>query len=64
MVAGGPARSPHDPAFDAARVPRVQVYADELVKLLDRMDRDGSRYVSDGDPARIARPADRAIATP
>ena len=59
LVAGGPARSPHDPEFDPRRLPRFIVYAEELPKLLDRMDRDGSRYVSDGDPSTVARPEDR-----
>ncbi|HEX2166814.1 MAG TPA: polysaccharide deacetylase family protein [Longimicrobiales bacterium] len=57
LVAGGPARSPHDPEFDGMHVRRVQVFGDELVKTLDRLDRDGNRYVSDGDPDVIARPA-------
>ncbi len=56
LVAGGPARSPFDPEFDPRRLPRFIVYDNELEKLLDRMDRDGSRYVSDGDPATVARP--------
>ena len=56
LVAGGPARSPHDPAFDGLRLTRVQVYANELQTVLDRMDRERSRYVSDGDTAVIARP--------
>ncbi|MEX1184133.1 MAG: polysaccharide deacetylase family protein [Gemmatimonadota bacterium] len=56
LVAGGPARSPHDPEFDPLRVPRVQVFADELVRVLDQLDRTATRYVSDGDPATIARP--------
>lgn len=51
LVAGGPTRSPHDPEYDGQRVMRVQVYADELTKVLDRLDRDGTRYVSDGNPA-------------
>ena len=55
-VAGGPARSPHDPQFDPGRLPRVQVYADELERVLDQLDRSGNRYVSDGDPRTIARP--------
>lgn len=59
LVAGGPARSPYDPEFDPRRLPRFIVYAEELPKLLDRMDRDGSRYVSDGDPSTVARPEDR-----
>jgi peptidoglycan/xylan/chitin deacetylase (PgdA/CDA1 family) len=55
MVSGGPAKSPFDPAFDPLRIPRVQVFANELVTLLDRLDRHGLRYVSAG-PAAAARP--------
>jgi peptidoglycan/xylan/chitin deacetylase (PgdA/CDA1 family) len=55
-VAGGPARSPYDAEFDAHSLPRFIVQGDELWKLLDRLDREQSRYVSDGDPAVIARP--------
>ena len=55
-VSGGPARSPHDPQFDAGRLPRVQVYGEELERILDQLDRSGNRYVSDGDPRTIARP--------
>ncbi|HEX6309363.1 MAG TPA: polysaccharide deacetylase family protein [Longimicrobiales bacterium] len=57
LVAGGPTRSPHDPEFDPLRVMRVQVFGDELVNVLDRLDRAKTRYVSDGDPNVIARPA-------
>ena len=53
-VSGGPARSPFDPMFDAARLPRVQVFGDELERVLDRLERAGMRYVSDGDAARVA----------
>jgi peptidoglycan/xylan/chitin deacetylase (PgdA/CDA1 family) len=56
LVAGGPARSPHDPEYDPLRLTRVQVWSDELVRTLDRLDAERSRYVSDGDPATIARP--------
>ena len=56
-VAGGPTRSPHD---QATKVPgsffRVQVYANELERTLDHLDRSGTRYVSDGDPRSVARP--------
>ena len=45
MVAGGPARSPYDSLFDPLRIPRVQVFGDELEKFLDQLDRRGSRYV-------------------
>lgn len=54
-VAGGPARSPYDPEFEARSLPRVIVFADELTKLLDQLDRHGTRYVSDGDAETIAR---------
>ncbi|HUF49640.1 MAG TPA: polysaccharide deacetylase family protein [Longimicrobiales bacterium] len=56
LVAGGPARSPHDPEFDGLRVPRVQVYANELQRMLDELDRNRSRYVSDGNTGVIAQP--------
>ena len=49
MVAGGPAKSPFDTAFDPLRIPRVQVFANELETLLDQLDRRNTRYVS---PAR------------
>lgn len=48
MVAGGPARSPKDPLFDPMRIPRVQVFGDELERVLDRLDRANERYVSAG----------------
>lgn len=56
-VAGGPARSPYDPEFDARSLPRVIVFDAELEKLLDRLDRNRTRYVSDGDPGKVTRPA-------
>lgn len=56
-VAGGPARSPHDPEFDPFFLPRVQVIGDDLERLLDHLDRANTRYVSDGDSSRVTRPA-------
>lgn len=47
MVAGGTAKSPFDTAFDPLRIPRVQVFANELETLLDRLDRHGLRYVAE-----------------
>jgi len=55
-VAGGPARSPYDPAFDAKRLPRVEVFANQLERALDQLELSGNRYVSDGDPNVIAHP--------
>lgn len=62
-VAGGPNVSPHDPKFDPLSVDRVIVHGDELKRTLDRLDASGKRYVSDGDPRAVARPAD-AVSTP
>ena len=47
-VAGEPVPSPTDPAFDAKVLERVQVTGEELERVLDRLDRSGMRYVSDG----------------
>lgn len=63
LVAGGAARSPHDPEFDAKRIPRTIVTKNALVELLDRLEARGERYVSDGDPQAVARPIS-AVVTP
>ena len=55
-VSGGPTRSPHDPQFDPLHITRVEVFARQLEMWLDHLDRSGTRYVSDGDPTRVARP--------
>ena len=55
MVAGGASRSPHDPAFDALSIPRVQVFAEELEKLLDELDRRSLRYVADTTGKGVSR---------
>jgi hypothetical protein len=60
MVAGGPSRSPRDPQFDPLRIPRVQVYGDELERTLDQLDRNSTRYVSAGRrPAPTPAPSRR-----
>lgn len=60
LVTGGPARSPFDPRFDPLALPRIALQGGtRLATTLDLMDRpDGplARYVSDGDPATVARP--------
>jgi hypothetical protein len=48
QVSGGLSRSPFDPAFDPLRIPRFQVMNNELAKMLDQLDRNGQRYVSEG----------------
>ena len=60
-VAGGPTRSPHDPEFNPRSIKRVEVFARELEKTLDQLDR-GARYVSDGNPRTVARPT-KTVAT-
>jgi hypothetical protein len=55
-VSGGPTRSPYDPEFDPRHITRVEVFARELEKWLDLLDKSGARYVSDGNPATVARP--------
>lgn len=55
-AAGEVSFSPHDPRFDPRSLPRVQVTGTRLATLLDRLERSGARYVSDGDPSVVARP--------
>ena len=61
-VAGGPARSPYDPAFDAKRLTRIEVFGNQLERMLDQLELSGGRYVSDGDPSTVARPVVSAVA--
>jgi hypothetical protein len=58
-VAGGPARSPFDPAFDGRKLPRVIAWRDEVRKTLDRLDQTRTRFVWDGASA-TGRGAERA----
>ncbi|MEJ7810801.1 MAG: polysaccharide deacetylase family protein [Gemmatimonadaceae bacterium] len=55
-VSGTPVPSPHDPAFDPLSLDRIQVIGSALTQVLDRLEKSGTAYVSDGDPSRIARP--------
>lgn len=56
-VSGGPTRSPHDPQFNPLSINRIEVFGNELERTLDQLDKRGSRYVSDGNPATVAKPA-------
>jgi len=58
-VAGGPTRSPYDPQFNPLSINRVQAVGNDPVRTLDQLDKTGNRYVSDGDPATVAKPATR-----
>jgi hypothetical protein len=57
-VGGGPSRSPYDPQFNPMSINRVQVIGDSAVtRTLTTLEKHGQRYVSDGDPRTVARPA-------
>ena len=56
-VAGGPARSPHDPQFDARSLPRIPLGRGmPLLPTLQRLEQAGAkgRYGRDGDAAHVA----------
>lgn len=55
-VSGGPTESPYDSKFNPLSIKRIEVIGDLMEKTLDRMDKNGSRYVSDGDPNTVAKP--------
>lgn len=55
-AAGALSFSPHDARFDPLSLPRSQVVGKSLETLLDRLDAAGQRYVSDGNPATVAKP--------
>ncbi len=55
LVAGNPVPSPYTQEFDPLHLTRIQVTADDLEKALDRLDRSGERYVSDGRASVVAR---------
>ncbi len=57
-VAGGPAPSPYDRAFDPYRLPRIQGVESELQTLLTEQARHPGRlFVSDGNPQTVTIPA-------
>ena len=55
-VWGSPDPSPYSPAFNPLSVQRLKVTGNSLPNALDHLDRTGERYVSDGNPAVVARP--------
>jgi hypothetical protein len=56
-VAGGPMRSPYDPAFDPGKTPRIQVIGNAIGGMIDKLEKSGNMYISDGNPSVVARPA-------
>jgi hypothetical protein len=55
-VAGGPMRSPYDPAFNPGMTPRIQVIGNAIESMINKLEQSGNAYVSDGNPSVIARP--------
>ena len=54
-VWGSPVPGPYSPAFNPLSIQRVKVTGNSLVNVLDRLDRTGERYISDGNAAVVAR---------
>src|SRR6202140_4733860 len=62
-VAGGPMRSPYDPAFNPGVTPRIQVIGNAIEAMINKLEQSGNMYISDGNPAVIARPSASLTAT-
>ena len=62
-VAGGPMRSPYDPAFNPGMTPRIQVIGNAIENMINKLESSGNMYISDGNPSVIARPAASPTAT-
>jgi hypothetical protein len=56
-VSGGPTESPYDPKFNPLSIKRIEVIGQMMQQTLERMDKNGTRYVSDGDPNTVAKPS-------
>jgi len=56
-VSGGPTRSPYDPQFNPLSITRVEAVGKDPVATLERLNKNGTAYVSDGNPATVAKPA-------
>ncbi|HEY5021306.1 MAG TPA: polysaccharide deacetylase family protein [Gemmatimonadaceae bacterium] len=62
-VAGGPMRSPYDPAFNPGVTPRIQVIGNAIESMINKLEKSGNMYISDGNPSVIARPSASLTAT-
>jgi len=62
-VAGGPMRSPYDPAFNPGKTPRIQVIGNAIEAMINKLEQSGNMYISDGNPSVVARPAASLTAT-
>ena len=55
-VAGGPMRSPYDPAFNPGSTPRIQVIGNAIEQTMNKLEKSGNAYISDGNASVVARP--------
>ena len=55
-VSGGTTKSPYDPAFNPLSITRIEVIGQQMQHTLEAMDKNGTRYVSDGDPSKVTKP--------
>jgi peptidoglycan/xylan/chitin deacetylase (PgdA/CDA1 family) len=62
-VAGGPMRSPYDPAFNPGSTPRIQVIGNAIEQTVARLEQANNAYISDGNPSVVARPATSTATT-
>jgi hypothetical protein len=62
-VAGGPMRSPYDPAFKPGSTPRIQVIGNAIESMINKLEKAGNMYISDGNPAAVAKPVPSTTAT-
>jgi len=54
-VSGGPTESPYDPKFNPLSIKRIEVVGTQMENTLNALDKNGTRYVSDGDPNTVAK---------
>jgi hypothetical protein len=62
-VAGGPMRSPYDPAFNPGSTPRIQVIGNAIEQNMTRLESTGNAYISDGNASVVAKPSGSSAAT-
>ena len=62
-VAGGPMRSPYDPAFNPGSTPRIQVIGNAIEQTVGKLEQANNAYISDGNPSVVARPVSGTTAT-
>ena len=49
-------RNPDDPAVNPGATPRIQVIGNAIAAMIDKLEKSGNAYISDGNPAVVAKP--------